>query len=67
MPDGFMVDEFHHVSESEYPDGERTVYAISSIDGLKGYLVEPSFVYEDNISLDMLQKLKWNYAPGEEI
>lgn len=67
FPDSFMVDEYHHVSEGDSPDGERTVYAISTTDGIKGYLVDACFVYEDNISLEMIRKLEWEYAFAETI
>ena len=56
-PDRFNVDEQHHV-ENVNPDSERTVYAISTIDGLKGFLVDTCFVYEDNISREMQHKLQ---------
>lgn len=65
FPENFSVDEYHHLAGHTNPDGERTVFAISTIDGLKGLLVDTCFVYEDNISLEMNHKLQWNYAPAE--
>jgi hypothetical protein len=56
-PDSFIVDKQYHLGDVN-PDGERTVYAISTMKGLKGFLVDTCFVYEDNISLEMQQKLQ---------
>jgi hypothetical protein len=65
-PGSFMVDEYYHFEDTSYTDGDRTLYAISTTQGIKGYLVEASFVYEDNISPEMAEKLKWEYAqPGK--
>jgi hypothetical protein len=33
------------------------LYAVSSIQGLKGFFVDACFVYEDNISPELAQKL----------
>lgn len=66
-PDSFRVDEYYHFEDSSNTDRERTLYAVSSIQGLKGFLIDACFVYEDNISAEMAQKLKWEYALPEEI
>ena len=58
-PDRFLVDEYYHFEDTSNTDRERTLYAISSIQGLKGFLVDTCFVHEDNISPEMEQKLKW--------
>lgn len=58
-PDGFEVDECYHFEDATNTDRERMLYAISCIPGFKGILVEPCFVYEDNISHEMLQKLNY--------
>ncbi|MBL7699094.1 MAG: phosphoribosylpyrophosphate synthetase [Chitinophagaceae bacterium] len=65
-PDSFMVDEYHRF-EDIIPDGDRTIYAITTIDGAKGYLVDACFVYEDNISLEMLRKLESDPVLNEVI
>jgi hypothetical protein len=57
-PENFTVDEYYHFEDGLETDRERTIYAISSIQGLKGFLVEACSVYEDNISLEMAQKLR---------
>ncbi|HTE23915.1 hypothetical protein [Flavitalea sp.] len=59
MPDSFMVDEYYHFEDTLNTDRDRTLYAISSIDGLKGFLIDACFVYEDNISPEMTQKLQF--------
>jgi len=65
-PDSFIVDEYYYFEDISKTDRDRTLYAISTTQGLKGYLVDASFVYEDNISPEMAQKLKWEYTlPGE--
>lgn len=66
-PDSFSVDEYYHFEDTSNTDRERILYAVSSIQGLKGFLVDACFVYEDNISLEMEQKLKWEYALYGEI
>ena len=57
-PDSFNVDEYFQFQEGLSADESRTVFAISLDGGSRGYLVETLFVYEDNISLEMFQKLK---------
>ena len=65
MPDSFIVDEHYYFQDTSTADRDRTLYAISSIQGLKGFLVDTCFVYEDNISPEMAQKLNLEYAlPG---
>ena len=65
-PESFIVDEYYHFEDSSNIDGDRTLYAISSTQGLKGFLADPCFAYEDNISSEMLQKLNpEDMAAGE--
>ena len=61
-PDSFTVDEYYHFEDSLNTDEDRMLYAISSIEGQKGLLVDTCFVYEDNISPEMMQRLKWEYT-----
>ena len=61
-PDSFTVDAYYHFENSTFADGDRILYAISSTNGLKGFLVDTCFVYEDNISYEMAEKLKWEYT-----
>ena len=57
-PDNFSVDEYYHFEDASNTDRERTLYAVSSTQGLKGFLVDACFVYEDNISPEMSRKLQ---------
>ena len=61
-PDSFNVDEHYYFEDVSNMDRDRTLYAISFLQGLKGFLVDTCFVYEDNISTEMSQKLKLEYA-----
>ena len=65
-PDSFIVDEYYNFEDISNTDRDRTLYAISSIQGLKGFLIDTCFVYEDNISAEMMQKLKLVYALPEK-
>jgi hypothetical protein len=56
-PDSFNVDEYYHFEDASNTDKERVLYAVSSIQGLKGFFVDACFVYEDNISPELAQKL----------
>lgn len=58
LPDDFTVDEYYHFEDSLNTDRERSLYAITSTEGLKGFFVDSCFVYEDNISPEMAHKLK---------
>lgn len=62
LPDAFSVDKYYHFENNTFADGDRILYAISAINGPKGFLVDTCFVYEDNISHEMAEKLKWNYT-----
>ncbi len=56
-PANFKVDEFYFFVESANPDIDRILYAITLSQGGKGYLIDTSNVYADNISTEMVQKL----------
>lgn len=58
-PEYFNVDEYYHFEDASNTDTERILYAVSSPRGLKGILVDACFVYEDNISPELAQKLKY--------
>jgi hypothetical protein len=66
-PDHFTVDEYYHFEDPLRPDGDRMIYAISSTQGHRGFLVDSCFVYEDNISVEMMQKLQQATALTEAI
>jgi hypothetical protein len=58
LPADFNVDEWYYVGETTMPDADRMVYAISLLDGPKGFLIDACNAYMDNISPEMLAKLK---------
>ncbi len=60
-PDEFSIEETYYLEDVANPDAERIIYAISLVDGRRGYLVDPCNVYSDNISYEMEQKLQWQY------
>jgi hypothetical protein len=59
-PHDFKVDESYYFEITSNPDAERMLYAISLSQGLKGFLIDTCNVYSDNISSEMVQKLKLN-------
>ena len=59
-PEGFTVDKYYYFEDILNPDAERMLYAISLSQGGKGFLIDACNVYMDNISPDMMQKLKLN-------
>ena len=60
MPANFTVDGCYYFEEMVNPDAERLLYAISLSQGGKGFLIDTCNVYMDNISPEMMQKLKLN-------
>lgn len=58
MPENFSVDESYYFEETETPDADRMLYAISLSQGVKGFLIDACNVYTDNISPEMMEKLK---------
>ena len=60
MPEDFVVDEYYYFEDILNPDAERMVCAISLTGGLKGFLIDTCNIYTDNISPELLRKLKWN-------
>jgi hypothetical protein len=58
-PDEFYIDEFHRFEGETDPGDEMVVYAISSdARGVKGILVNAFGIYSDQISDDLMAKLK---------
>jgi hypothetical protein len=58
MPEHFNVDESYYFEDRLNPDEDRVLYAISLAQGIKGFLVDACSVYTDNISTEMMRKLK---------
>src|SRR4030095_12302552 len=57
-PEDFEIVEFYRFEGESNPGDEEIVYAISSKDGIKGTLVNAFGVYSDEISDEILKKLK---------
>jgi hypothetical protein len=66
LPDDFMVDTYYYFEDILNPDEERMLYAISTAEGGKGFLIDTCNVYADNISPEMMSKLKLNKARGRK-
>ena len=60
MPANFTVDGSYYFEETVNPGADRMLYAISLSQGGKGFLIDTCDVYMDNISPEMMQKLKLN-------
>jgi nucleotide-binding universal stress UspA family protein len=56
-PEKFNVDEYYRFEEDSDPDENSIVYAISSIDGVRGVLVDAYGVYAESVSFDMARSL----------
>lgn len=64
-PDKFEVDEMHRFEGESDPGDESVVYAISSVHhALKGTLVLAFGTYAEEVSPDLLQKLRYRSNPG---
>lgn len=58
-PEKFTVDEFYRFEGMSNPDDNSIVFAISSIDGVKGTLVDAYGMYSENLTESMIRKLKF--------
>lgn len=67
MPEDFTVDKYYYFEDILNPDAERMLYAISVTQGRKGFLIDACSVYADNISQEMMEKLKWNNTRSRKI
>ncbi len=57
-PEDFIIDEFHRFEGASNPSDNSIVYAIRSRDGMKGVLVDAYGVYAENLSDEMIEKLR---------
>ncbi len=57
-PEDFKVDEVYRFDGESTPDDNSILFAISSLSGLKGTLVDSYGVYSEHLSFDMAKKLK---------
>ena len=62
MPNEFEIVEVHRYEGNSDPDDEEVVYAIESKHGHKGIVVDAFGIYADNVSTEMLEKLKMRPA-----
>lgn len=59
MPEEFEIDEFYRFEGMTDPADSAVIYAISSpVGNLKGVLIDGYGVYAENISPELLDKLK---------
>jgi hypothetical protein len=59
MPEEFEIDEFYRFEGMTDPADSSVVYAISSpVGNLKGVLIDAYGVYAENVSPELLAKLK---------
>lgn len=59
MPGDFMIDKSFRFDVDEDPSDQAMLYAISSVKhGMKGVLVGGYGIYSDELSNEMLEKLK---------
>lgn len=59
-PEHFTVDRYYFFEDVLNPDAERMLYAISLLQGGKGFLIDTCNAYMDNISPEMMEKLQLN-------
>ncbi len=57
-PEEFEITEYYRFEGESDPDDSEIVYAITSKDGVKGTLVNGYGIYSDDISDELLSKLK---------
>ncbi len=57
-PEDFEINEFYRFEGDSNPDDEEVVYAITSKDGIKGILVNAYGAYSDEMSNELIGKLK---------
>ncbi|HEX5168929.1 MAG TPA: phosphoribosylpyrophosphate synthetase [Cyclobacteriaceae bacterium] len=57
-PEDFTVEEFYRFEGMSDPDDNSVLFAISSIEGFKGTLVDAYGVYADNLTPEMTVRLK---------
>lgn len=57
-PEAFTIDECYRFEGASDPDENSIIYALSSLDGLKGTLTDAYGAYADSMSTAMIEKLK---------
>lgn len=62
MPEEFEIDEFYRFEGMTDPDDSAVIYAISSpVGNLKGVLIDAYGAYAENVSPELLDKLKMHH------
>lgn len=62
MPEEFEIDEFYRFEGMTDPDDSSVIYAISSpVGNLKGVIIDAYGAYAENISPELLGKLKMHH------
>src|SRR5690606_13202246 len=56
-PEDFHIDEFHRFEGMSNPDDMSVVYAVTTVDGKKGMLIDAYGTYS-TLSTKMVQKMK---------
>ena len=56
-PEDFHIDEFHRFEGMSNPDDMSVVYAVTTIDGKKGMLIDAYGAYS-SLSTKMIQKMR---------
>ncbi len=56
----FNVVEVYRFEGMSSTDDESVLYVIETKDGMKGTLVDAYGIYADSVSVEMIQKLKFN-------
>jgi hypothetical protein len=60
LPDNFEIVEVYRFEGNSNPDDEEVVYAIESKDGAKGVIVDAFGAYADDISSELISKLRYS-------
>jgi hypothetical protein len=61
-PNEFEIVEVHRYEGNSNPSDEEVVYAIESKHGHKGILVDAFGLYSDDVSSELVEKLRVNHA-----
>jgi hypothetical protein len=62
MPEEFEIDEFYRFEGMSDPEDNAVIYAISSpVGNLKGVIIDAYGAYAENVSPELLEKLKFHH------
>ncbi len=62
-PDSFTIDEYYHFESVSPAWGDSMLYALASIYGLKGFLVDALYVYPGQAGTDGVEISDLGYTP----